>query len=202
MEPLVTFVAVAFNETIQAHTFCSSLIAQKDDRWQAIIYCNGPNEELKGIVNYYQDKSGGKKFIWAESEQNSGFWGCYNRVHALRDLVDTRYIINTSIQDYYTPNAVEELLAAALGNPRYCLLYFNCIHNHKQYDVLHTEPYAGYIDWGSFMIKTDLAKSVGINYPESEMADGKFVNQVTHYMSRKHPLAGMMKINKILTVHN
>ena len=77
------------------------------------------------------------------------------------------------------------------------MVIFNCIHNHFDYDILNSTPERRRIDWGSFVIKTDIAKKVGINYPESSICDGIFVEECFKYSNIK-----TKKINKVLTIHN
>ena len=80
---------------------------------------------------------------------------------------------------------------------KYDLIYYNSLHNHFDYDILDTELRIGKIDWGNFCIKTDIAKKIGINYPQSNICDGIFIEECLRYPGLK-----INKINKILTIHN
>ena len=114
---MITFIAPTFNEIYEPYMFISSLLLQKDKRWKAIIYSNGQNTHCKAIVDHFNDK----RISYKESIDNTGFWGCYNRIDALNNLVDTEYVCQTSIQDYFTPNAVSEIL----NNVGYDLIYWD-----------------------------------------------------------------------------
>lgn len=186
--PLVTFIATAYKESLQAYQFLVSLIQQTDIRWKCIVYLDHDNEEIKKIIQNLNDE----RISWVMSGKNTGFWGHYNRKNALNFLVNTEYIIQASIQDYYTPNTVADILKA-YGTD---FIYFDCIHNHRNYDVLITTPKACLIDWGTMAVKTDFAKKVGINHPESSICDGLFAEECM----LKNPT--VYKINKILLVHN
>jgi hypothetical protein len=188
---MVTFVAVCYNEIDAVNGFISSMKCQTDSRGRLIIYNNGKNEEISRIVSNYSDD----RILYVESEVNTGFWGCYNRIDALNNLVNTDYIIQTSIQDYYIPVAVEEVLNSVKGVD---LVYYNCLHNHLGFNVLNTELGVSKIDWGCFAIRTDIAKKVGINNPEHDTADGIFIEQCL----KSGLLLTYKKIHKILTVHN
>jgi len=53
------------------------------------------------------------------------------------------------------------------------------------------------VDWGSFVINTEIAKKVGINHPTLTNCDGIFVEECINY-----PDIRVKKINNILTIHN
>lgn len=169
--------------------FCSSLLLQKDSRWNCVVFCNGRNEGIETrMQRYLQDG----RFSYVESVADSGHWGCFNRITAL-NFINTQYVVNTSIQDYYTPNATGEILSHAGSD----IIYWDCIHNHHQWAVLTTALEMTRIDWGCFAVKTEIAKAVGINNPTSCAADGLFIADVLGAGYHNN-----QKINKILTVHN
>lgn len=187
---MITFVATTYKETIDAYQFISCLLLQTDSRWKCIIYCDGPNEYVRDVVNKFNDE----RIKIVESPTSTGFWGHYNRKDALYNHVDTEYVIQTSIQDYYTPNTVSELMNSL---NTFDIVLFNCIHNHFFYNVLDSQPINRRVDWGSFVIKTNIAKEVNYNHIESDNCDGLFVVDCT-----KYPKIKIGKLNKILTVHN
>lgn len=187
---MITFVATAYNEKHESYQFISSLILQSDPRWKCIIYCDGPNQYIKDSVSFFNDN----RITLIENETTKGKWGHPNRKVALETLVDTEFIIQTSIQDYYTPNTVSEILSVP---NEYDFIYYNSLHNHYQHAVLYTVPIVDKIDWGCFAVKTDIAKQVGINNVNSDRCDGLFVQDCF-----KIPNLSSYKINKILTVHN
>lgn len=187
-EKIVTFISTSYNETIDVYQFISCLLLQTDSRWKCIIYNDGENDYIKNVVENFNDER--IKFI--NTPKPTKFWGHYNRIDALNNHVDTEYIIQSSIQDYYTPNTVSEILKYRGVD----FIYFDCIHNHFQYNILYTEPYKCRIDWGCFAVKTELAKKIGINNPEHPHCDGMFVedifsNNITN-----------IKINLVMLVHN
>jgi hypothetical protein len=187
---MITFVATAYKETIDAHQFIASLILQKNPNWKCIIYCDEPNQYIKNTIEYFNDE----RIRYYQNEIPTKFWGHYNRLHALNNLVDTEFIIQTSIQDYYLPNTVS--LISKFKND-YDFIYFNCVHNHFDYNVLDSQPIVAKIDWGSFAIRTEIAKKIGIKNLENNLTDGLFVVDCF-----KHEKLRYLKINRILTVHN
>jgi hypothetical protein len=187
---MITFVATAYNETVDAYQFLSSLILQKDSRWKCIVFCDGKNDFIENVVNVFNDE----RITLFYTEEPKGFWGHYNRKYALENLVDTEFIIQTSIQDYYTPNAVSEILNLTMD---YDFIIYNSIHNHLDYNILDAYPIQSKIDWGMFAIRTDVAKIIGINNPEHSHCDGIFAEECFNFGGLK-----TFKIKKVLTIHN
>jgi hypothetical protein len=182
---MITFIATAFEEKHDAHVFIGSMLCQKNPNWKAIIYANGHNQYISNLISEINDE----RLIYRFSIENTGYWGCFNRIKALEE-VDTEYVVQTSIQDYYTPNAVEEILTRDED-----LIYWNCLHNHFGHNVLETKLELNHIDWGCFAIKSS-SQFNKINNPTSFGADGLFIEQA------KNGGITNCKIDKILTCHN
>jgi hypothetical protein len=183
---MITFVATAFEEKYESMAFIGSMLAQKDQRWKAIIYGNKHSVEIDNILQLINDS----RITYKVSETNTGFWGCYNRIEALNNLVDTEYIVQTSIQDYYLPNAVSEILKRNED-----FIYWNALHNHFEWEKLDAFVKIGSIDWGCFAVKTEIAKNIGIKIPEKPYADGAFAESCNGKCT-------FTKIDKTLTIHN
>lgn len=187
---MITFVSTAYKEKKEANIFLNSLLLQTNENWKCIICCDGKNEYIENIVKNINDE---RIKIHLENKPN-GFWGHKNRKFALENLVDTDFIIQTSIQDYYCPITVSSILD--LSNS-FDFIYFNCIHNHQNYRVLNSLIRANSIDWGSFAVRTEIAKKVGIFDIESGCCDGIFAERCGVY-----PNIRIFKLDKVLTVHN
>jgi hypothetical protein len=186
---MITFVATAHNETTEAYLFISSLLLQTNPNWKCKIYCDKNNEYIKNVVNHFNDC----RIEYFENEVNTGFWGHYNRIKSLNEI-STEYFIQTSIQDYYLPITISEIYKYIDNQD---ILLFNCLHNHFKYDTLITNPIRCQVDWGTCVVKTEIAKKVGINHPESKICDGLFIEEFC-----KFPNIKLLKINKTLTIHN
>lgn len=187
---MVTFVATAFEEKYESMAFIGSMLAQKDPRWKAIIYGNKYSEEIYNICQLINDN----RITYKVAESNTGFWGCYNRKDAVYNMVDTDYVVQTSIQDYYLPNAVSEILSKSGAS----FIFWDALHHYFDWARLDTQTVIGKIDWGCFAAKTSLAKEVDFRMPETEFADGIFAVdciQSNHFISAE-------KIGKVLTIHN
>jgi hypothetical protein len=185
---MITFIATAYKETTESIIFINSLLLQTNSDWKLVIYCDEYNEYINNYVKYLNDS----RIKIMVNDQSKGYWGHYNRIEALNH-VDTEFVLQTSIQDYYIPTTVQEVFNYRF----YDFIYFNLIHNKFNYNVLNTELVRCKIDWGSFIVKTKIAKEVGIKYPQSPHCDGIYVEDLIKYNNIK-----IIKINKILTVHN
>lgn len=206
---MVTFIAPSYQEEQDPYVFVGALLAQTNPNWKAIIYNNGPNPRLRAFINEAEEprlkyvasqklmleQLADPRISYVESEVNTGAWGCYNRANALQSMVDTEYVIQTSIQDYWLPNAVEEILKRNGAD----FIYWNSINHLAGYDrILETMPVINYIDWGNFAVKTALARKVGIQHPEAYVADGLFVQDCIKSGLIHKPV----KIHQVLTIHN
>jgi hypothetical protein len=187
---MVTFLATAYGEKYDAHMFVGALLCQTNPSWKLIVYHDGPNPSMQRIVASFGDS----RITYKESPARVGSWGAPNRIDALHTMVDTEYVVQSSVQDYWCPTIVEEIASQRPAD----FIYWNSVHYSRDYTLLEVEPKVGSIDWGNFAIKTELARKIGINNPESYTADGEFVLDAMRspYVHTK------AKIAKILTIKN
>ncbi len=186
---MITVVATMHNEIDNAKMFIGCLLSQTNSDWKCIIYHNGPNPRLSELETLIDDR-----FIIKYSDIDTGNWGTHNRNEAIK-LCTTSHIIQTSIQDYYVPTAIQEL-SQYLDKD---FIYFNSInHLFGYHGILNCEPIPGFIDWGNFAIRTSIAKNVGIRHPKEFRADGLFVKDCID----SGLIKTTVKISKILTIHN
>lgn len=189
---MITFIATTYKETLEAQIFINSLLLQTDPNWKCIIFADGGNKYVEELITKINDP----RFKYYESEKVKGCWGNANRKHALDWIVDTDFVApGASIQDYYVPSMVQEV-NKYLG--QYDFVYFDCIHHSKKYETLDTKLRAGEIDWGSFVLKTSIAKETDITDFCNHLTDGLFVERCL----AKHPDLKHFKIKKSLFIHN
>jgi hypothetical protein len=169
--------------------FIGMLKCMKNPNWKAIIWHDGLNPATRAIVEAFGDE----RIQYIENEENKGSWGCYNRIEALK-MVDTDFVIQTTIQEYYLPITVDVIEELKKND----LIYWPCIHHSFAYTVLDPEPVRKKMDWGNFALRTHIAKKVGINYPDAYMADGLFIEDVMASRLVKNKA----KLNRILNVKN
>jgi hypothetical protein len=195
MKPVITFIACAFNEKIYNRALVDSLLMQSDKRWKLIIYHNGINEKMRKWVARYKDP----RITYMESPVNTGCGGSYNRIDAL-NYVDTPYIIQTSIQDYYLSWTVELIINRLRNenNPDMC--FWDSINHLSGYEVLNTRLELSYIDWGNFCWRTEIAKEVGI----PKITEGAIPSDwyTIERGLELNLLKRLTKIANVLTIHN
>ena len=189
---IVTFVLITYKEPVgDFYVSLGSLLQQKNPNWKAIVMQDGPlpDDRARKIIEQFNDE----RITYFESEENEGSWGCYNRKRAI-EMVDTEFIVQATVQEYYTPNFVDIIEANKYND----IIVWPCIHHSFDYTVLTPELRRTKIDWSNFALKTQIAKRVGIPYPEAYMADGLFVEACLASGLIKRKIA----IPKILNVKN
>jgi len=189
---MVTVIATAFNEPRHNSPFVESMLSQKDTKWNALIYHNGPNQEMKEWIESYKDH----RLSYKESQINTGQWGTVNRHDAVKNIIKTSYCINSSIQDYYLPNAIQEINNVLESKPD--LVHWQAINHLFRYSVLNGEIAWGHIDWGQFCVKTEYIKNTGIVKADNFSGDWHTLQAII----QKGYIRKINKIDKILCIHN
>lgn len=188
-KPIVTFVVITYKEQWEPYMFIGMLKCMKNPNWKAIIWHDGPNATMKAIVEAFGDE----RIQYMENEENKGSWGCYNRIAAL-DMVDTEFVVQTTIQEYYLPVFVDYIEQ----NKNNDLIYWPCIHHSFDYNIINAEPVRGRMDWSNFALKAHIARKVGINHPGAYMADGLFIEDVM----KSNLVKKKIRIERILNIKN
>lgn len=187
---ILTFVATAYKEVYEPYMFVHAMMCQSNPNWKCIIYCDEPNQHVVNAVSIFKDD----RFKIVSNETATGYWGHFNRKRALNEMVDTEFVIQSSVQDYYTPNTVDEILRQSNA---FDFIYFDMLHNHYGHDVLETLPKVNHIDWGSYAVRTSIAKRLNIDDPKIGNSDGYFAEKCFF-----DPDVKSIKLDKILVVHN
>lgn len=191
MSKTLTIVATAHYESIHDRIFVDSMLNQSNQNFKAIIIHNGPNDEMR---QYVTGKA--SNIIYHESKTDTGMYGCKNRQWTI-DHCDTEYIIQTSISDYYLPQAVEFIQKMLEQSPD-CALFNAINHIVSPCQMLDCQLAWSKIDWGMAAVKTWIAKEVGINHPEAYTADFLFFKDCID----KGYFKKVLKSSGILTIHN
>lgn len=185
----LTFVAVAHEEDKWHRPFIQSMKAQTNQSFWAEVIHNGPMNET-----WHTDGN----IEVEDTPTNTGNWGTGNRQRAI-DECDTDYIIQTSVQDYWLPQAVEYILKGLEQDPD--ILIWNSVnHLVGPYQVMDSQLAWSKVDWGNFAIRTDIAKKVGIQHGDKYTADWLFIQDVLN--SGLVDRNKILKMNALLTIHN
>jgi len=188
---IVTFIVICYNEYWEAPMFIGAMKCQKDPRFKIIFWHDGPNAKLKEFIESLT--AGDDRFEYRENEQNLGSWGCWNRIAALQEI-DTEYVVQCTIQEYYLPNAVQEITK----QQGHDIIVWDTIHHSFDYMVLNAELKIKRIDWSNFAIKTEIAKTVGIKQPEHYCADGIFIQDCV----KSGLLQNNIKLKRMVSIKN
>lgn len=182
---MITFILPAFGE--KYYPAIQSLLCQTNPNWKAIVYHNGFNAVMRDqVINL------DPRITYRESDTNTGMWGTLNRILALEE-VTTDYVIQSSIQDYWVPWAVQTILSSNAS-----LIYFNSINHLIGPQVLDCELQGGRVDWGNVAVRTPIAKAAGIPQPEAFAADWHTFEKIL----ADNPYMTIEKISQVLTIHN
>lgn len=187
----VEFVIPTYDQDKELRSMLASLVAQTDEDWSAhVIVDNNTPMVASDILA----EIGDKRIRCTYMDKRYNDWG-----HTLREYgkqaSPATYIVMSGDDNYYTPNFVQELKEAAKdGLPEF--IYWDMIHSHYGYTFFKTSPYLNQIDIGAFATRADYAKQIKLK--TSYAADGEYVQE----FKQKFPSANMVKINKVLYVHN
>jgi glycosyltransferase involved in cell wall biosynthesis len=177
----ITFILTRHNESMVNMPCIDSIRAQKNPLWKMIVFNNGKSPDPLS----YDDS----RITYIESDRDTGAWGTANRQYAIDHLVDTPYIVNTSVQDYYLPCTVDLINEYAAQGVD--LIHWQAINHLFRYSVLNGEIAWGQVDWGQFAIKTNIIPS--------EFCSDWFTLQAC---LQSGLVNNIHKIDKILTIHN
>lgn len=187
---MITLIATSFNEKKYNCPIVDSMLNQSNKDWKLIVYNNGPNAEMYDWIKSYNDE----RITYTESIVNTGNWGTANRQDSLDRIVTTPFVIQTSIQDYYLPNAIEEITNSIKSGADF--IHYQAINHLFRYNVLSGEIAFGHLDWGQVCTKTEYMKKTGIVKKNEFCSDWYTFQEVLKLCKR------VQKINSIITIHN
>jgi hypothetical protein len=194
---MVDIIAVTYGQNENLKCFINSIKSQTNNKWRLFLIHDGYNEELRLDLekNDYLIEN---KIYFIEYPNRMNDYGHTLREWGLSNLVESEYVLITNGDNYYVPTFIEEISRRTED-----FIYFDCVHSHKtpnnsnktDYGYLSSKLSRGWIDMGSVVIKSDLAKKVGFNSKEFH-ADWVYFNEILNTSPTT------FKINKILLVHN
>ena len=196
MSATVNFVIPTYNRPDLLRCMLASLVAQSDPDWSAHVVMDSDEYERNSFDSqevierlYCSNKQ--LKISYTGKPHND--WGHTPRDKGRMESTGL-YTIMTGDDNYYVPKFVEEFKKALVGNPGF--VYWDMVHSSFDYQYFKCTPGNGQIDIGAFAVRTDLCKQVPLG--RDYAADGQFVEDY----KKMFPHEKMVKINKILYVHN
>jgi len=194
---MIDIISVTYNQNENLKCFINSIKCQTNDKWRLFIIHDGPNSQLKDELESYGYLVP-NKVLFIEHPIRKNDYGHSLRKWGVDNLASSEYLLITNGDNYYTPNMVDEVLKIKKD-----FIYFNCVHSHKtpnnnnkqDYGYLDAKLHRGWIDMGSVVLKTYLAKNVGFNSVDFA-ADWFYFESILKLKPSIH------KIDKTLFVHN
>lgn len=186
------FIAPAYNEQPWQIPFIDSMIAQRDTGWDAVVFHNGPSDTMRTRIAVIGDS----RLQYEESSSDSGQWGTMNRATAIRYIAENGYIVQTSVQDYWLPHAVQMIRQQMATQPS--IITWDSINHLTGPGVLQCELAWSKVDWGNFALRVDIAKELGIQRPTEFCSDWYTIQEGLnrgYFTDRIH-------IPFVLTIHN
>jgi glycosyltransferase involved in cell wall biosynthesis len=188
----IEFIIPTWEEPEHLKLILHSLILQTNPNWIAHVVIDGLTDEYREVKDMYQDEDR-VRFSHLDSPHND--WGNTGRNYGL-DNSKEDWIVMTSSDNYYIPTFVENFLGTITNSVD--VVFCDFIHDLKrdEYQPIKSTIKEGWIDIGNVMYRRSIIGDLRL-ITESYQADFKFVNYI-----HKHKTKKIIKINKVLYVHN
>lgn len=174
--------------------------AQTYDRWRLLLVHDGPpaRDTAAPRQAFRAAVAADDRVQWFEPPERAGKFGHPHRQAAIDLLLaqGCTHVGLTNQDNYYAPTYLEWLLSVATNpkKPRE-LVYCNCVHSHKLWQPMTTEPRRGRIDLGCFLAAAGLVRQVRFdNFAFN--GDGVYIERL------RNRARGVEKVNATLMVHN
>lgn len=190
----IEFIIPTYERTDHLMCIISSIKAQRSGKWKIHVVADCPPEgTLDKIMDFYKDD---ERIKFTILPQRYNDWGHTPRNYGLENATED-WVVMTGEDNYYVPVFVDNMLDAATPNSHF--VFCNMVHNwtKHQYIPIDCKPKWGQIDIGNFMVRREYGQKMKLDVTNMQ-ADGMFVEE---YL-KKFPLKDIIKINKVLYVHN
>ena len=176
---------------------------QTDPRWRLSLLSDGPWEAREDRLTPNEIDFGSQvEFI--EYPKRRKAWGAYCRQEWLQtvDPEEFPYVFMCSADDQLISLFVETIFRELTLAPDLQLLGFNLTHWHYGHRAIPqgTWPALSRCDYASFVVKTELAKKVGISSPDEYAADGIWLSEC--FGAIDHDTSKMKILDNFLVVKN
>jgi glycosyltransferase involved in cell wall biosynthesis len=192
----IEFIIPTYNRPDFLMCTINSIVAQRSSDWKIHVVADCPPEgTLDKIMNYFEGDDRIKFTILPERYND---WGHTPRNYGMQHATED-WVVMTGEDNYYTPVFVDHFLGAVKERPGANFVFCNMVHNWTdfQYYAIDCFPKKYQIDIGNFMVKRKYGKKIKIDVTNIT-ADGDYVEE---YL-KKFPNGEVLKINKVLYVHN
>lgn len=193
---MLRIISVTFGHTTELEVFLGSLLIQTNPGWQLYLVHDGPVPvEVGRIMARYSDP----RITFWHSEERNGKYGHPNRRKALEALEGEPddFVLMTNGDNYLTPAFVKQMLDAA--KPGVGIVMSDTLHSHLDYGYHRSQLFEGGLDMGCFIVRYDVAKSVGFKFDHFS-ADGAYAVECGAECARRG--LSVAHIARALFVHN
>jgi len=192
----IRVISVAYHRPLGIQVLINSFLLQTNPDWELYIIHDGiaPLSVLHVI-----EECGDPRVIFEETERVNGDCGHPNRRMMINRTGGrpNEFILLTNDDNYYVPVFVEKMLGVARADTG--IVYCDTVHSHFDYNVHKPKLQEHHIDIGAFIVRGDVAKTVGFNYNHFS-ADGIYAEECKRYCDQ-HRLK-IIYIPKPLFIHN
>lgn len=166
---------------------------------------DGPNPECREWVEAFDDH----RVLYRESPIRGGFWGHPNRKWLLDEEVTTKWVTWGNADNYYTPAYVDWLKKTGDAH-KVDVVVCNIVHNYPNVNGRNDPPYSvlegglgiNRVDFISFIINTEVMKTVGFNHQQFIGADGMVLEDYKRWCTSQDRDPSWALLPNILAVHN
>lgn len=190
----VKIIVVAYQRPVRLRIMIDCFLVQTNPNWEMYVIHDGPApDDIRRVMEDRVDP----RIHFFESPERRGKYGHPNRREMLETIPTAvnDYILITNDDNYYIPRFVDFVLSAKNAG----IVYYDCLHNYYDYDVLKCRLRVNYIDMGALCVRADVAKKVGFTSDEYH-ADGIYAEACAAFCG-KHGL-NIHYIPKPIFTHN
>jgi hypothetical protein len=197
-KPILEIISVTYGHGFKLKCFIDSIRSQTNPNWCLHIVHDGTGEvfdDLKEDLsnNGYLNDS---RVVLSATASRSNNWGHPLREYGLQNRIsNSPYITITNCDNYYVPIWISEINNLSKQDKDF--IHWDCVHDHRGYELLPSQLKLQSIDMGSAAIRSDIVTQVGFPF-RSFAADWEFFTSCLKHTSSDK----IQKIPKILFVHN
>src|SRR6185436_4378436 len=154
------FIIPTYSRIHPLKSILSSLMAQTDDEWRAVVGLDYPEIGMRAklidvITSFHDDR-----ISYFVTDRRYNDWG-----HSLREIAKQKsvadYLILTGDDCYYAPTFIKELKFYSSTLPG--VIYWDMVHSHYDYQYFRCLPAYNQIDMGAFATRRDVAQKIPLN---------------------------------------
>jgi glycosyltransferase involved in cell wall biosynthesis len=170
-------IMVAYQRVIPLRIAIDCILLQTDPDWELYIIHDGKAPaEVKRVIEERADP----RIFFCESSSVNGKWGHPNRRYMLENISANarEFVLITNDDNYYVPTFIAML--RGYQGPGVGMIYYNTLHSYFDYVVHESIIKECHIDMGAFIVRGDVAKTVGFNHDKGS-ADGLYAEECARY---------------------